>query len=270
MIRPFPAAVLLTFFLGFSISPARAAFDAGAAREAFEQGLASKNAGQLGEAESYFKKAVQEEPSNADYHFELANVFALEYDGALHARDRLKAKEALASASRAFEQASMIRPDFVAAHFNLGVVYKKQQRYEDARNEFKKGMELTASEQPGTPFLMQIASIYEEQGFYDEAEVIYKEALEKDYGNSEIRNALETLGERRQWAAQRERQQQVSQMQNHWQELSAANTQQSSGNGNGLSSLAQQPGVAQLIPSLGSWLMQQMMSRRSASENMNS
>ncbi len=215
--------LLSVLMIHLFIPSLHAAFDAGAAREAFEQGLASKNENRLDEAERNFKKAVEEEPSNADYHFELANIFALEWDNTRYARNPLKAKESLASAARELEQAVMIRPDFIAAHFNLGVVYKKQQKYEEARNKFKKGMELVPPGQPVTPFLMQIASIYEDQGFYDDAEAVYKEALEKDYGNSGIRNALETLGERRQSAAVRERQEQASKLQDHWNELGAAN-----------------------------------------------
>ena len=207
----------------------------GSAHRAFEQGLVSKEAGQLGEAEYYFKKAVEEEPSNADYHFELANVFALERDAALHGRDSLKANESLASAARELEQTLMIRPDFLAAHFNLGVVYKKQQKYEEARAEFKKGMELVPAGQPVTPFLMQIASIYEDQGFYDDAESVYNEAVEKDYGNTEIRNALETLGERRQAAAVRERQSQGSRLQDL-----AAGARSQYGNSGGLLQNGQQ------------------------------
>ncbi len=256
----------LIFHLSLLILPANAAFDEGAAREAFEQGLVSKNAGRLDESERHFKKAVEEEPSNADYHFELANIFALERDAALRGRDALRAKESLASAARALEQTVMIRPDFLAAHFNLGVVYKKQQKYEEARNEFKKGMELVPPSQPVTPFLMQIASIYEDQGFYDDAESVYNDAMEKDYGNTEIRNALETLGERRQTALLRERQEQGSRLQNHWKDLAAAGSQY--GNSGGLlqNGQPQQPGLGQFVPALGAWLVQQMMNRKGNSD----
>ena len=190
---------LLFLILSF-IPPARSESNSKSAREAFGQGLALKNEGRMTEAERYFKKALEEDPSNADYHFELANIFALE-------------RSTLPSAARELEQAVMIRPDFVAAHFNLGVVYKKWGKYEEARAEFKKAMALTPPDQPATPYLMQIGSIYEEQGFYDDAETLYKEALEKDYGNRDIRNALETLNERRASAAQRARREQASQLQ---------------------------------------------------------
>lgn len=258
------AVLLFISSLFFSLF-SHAAFDEGAARQAFEQGLASKDAGRLDESERYFKKAVEEEPSNADYHFELANVFALERDAALHGRDASKAKESLASAARELEQTVMIRPDFLAAHFNLGVVYKKQQKYEEARQEFKKGMDLVPPGQSVTPFLMQIASIYEDQGFYDDAESVYKDALENDYGNTEIRNALETLGERRQASAVRERQEQGTRLQNHWKDLAAAGSPY--GNSGGLlQNGQQQPGLGQFVPALGSWLVQQMMSRKGNSE----
>lgn len=234
----------------------------GSARQAFEQGLISKEAGRLDESERYFKKAVEEEPSNADYHFELANVFALQRDSALHDRDALRAQESLASAARALEQTVMIRPDFLAAHFNLGVVYKKQQKYEEARQEFKKGMELVPPGQPVTPFLMQIASIYEDQGFYDDAESLYNEAMEKDYGNTEIRNALETLGERRQASILRERQTQGSRLQN----LAAAGSRYGSNSGLLQNGQQQAPGLGQFVPALGSWLVQQMMNRKGSAE----
>ena len=190
--------LLLIFFL--LTPPLHAALDSNTARQAFEQGLAAKNENRLNEAEHYFKKALEEEASNADYHFELATVFALQ--------------ENLIAASRELEQAVMIRPDFVAGHFNLGVVYKKRGKFEEARAQFKKAMTLTPPGQSVTPFLMQIASIYEEQGFYDDAESLYKEALEKDYGNAEPRNALETLNERRQASVTQERRSQMAELQN--------------------------------------------------------
>ena len=50
------------------------------AQTAFYRGMLLKEEGKFEEAERFIKKALEFEPSNHEYHFELANVYALRYD----------------------------------------------------------------------------------------------------------------------------------------------------------------------------------------------
>lgn len=175
------------------------------AEEYFQDALDAREAGALEEAEGYFKKALEVEAGNENYHFELANLYALRYDSALKIRGREaqdEAKELLASSARELEQAVMIRQDFVPAHFNLGVVYKKQARYEDARNQFKKVLALNPDAYPA---MLQVGATYEEQGFYDEAESVYEDVRDRGFMNPDVAYSLQGLAERRARAHEAER-----------------------------------------------------------------
>jgi tetratricopeptide (TPR) repeat protein len=153
------------------------------------------NEGALDDAEEQFEEALLREPMNSDYRFELANLYAMRHDEFLQAGDEAGAKEKMEASARELEQAVMARPDFLAAQFNLGVVYKRLGKYENARKQFKKALELNPAQ--GGPAMLQIGATYEEQGFYDEAETIYKELLEKYPNHPELHRSLQELAERR-------------------------------------------------------------------------
>ena len=151
--------------------------------------------GTLDESEEQFKEAIQLEPMNSEYRFELANLYAMRHDELWNMKDGAGALEKLKASKRELEQAVMTKPDFLPAHFNLGVVYKKLAQYENARAQFKEVLKLDLSQ---TPAMLQIGATYEEQGFYDEAQTIYQDLIERYPGHSEFQNALRELAARRQ------------------------------------------------------------------------
>lgn len=161
-------------------------------RPSFEEALQFKNSGQFLEAEKKLKEALQFEPANPDYHFELANVYAARFDLLRKTRAREKAEEMLNLASDQLNQTVMLKPDHAAAHYNLGVLYKRGRRYEEAREEFKKVLSIDPN---SVNAVMQIGAVYEEQGFFDEARDYYRKAKEINYGNTDIDAALEDLKE---------------------------------------------------------------------------
>lgn len=166
--------------------------------EFFREGLELREAGRYGEAESAFQKALHEDIANPDYNFELANLYAAQYDEAFQSKEYERADRLLADAARQLEQAVMIRPDFTAAEFNLGVVYKKQGRYEDARNRFKKIFEQNPENYPA---LLQVGQTYQAQGFYDEAEAVYEQARDElGFRNPDVAYVLEDLAQAREQA----------------------------------------------------------------------
>lgn len=222
-----------------------------APQQAFQKGLELRNEGRYEEAESQFKRALEEEPSNADYHFELANLYAVEYDGALHEKENLRGRQFLESSARELEQALMIRQDFIPAEFNLGVVYKKLARYEDARCLFKQVLQ---SDPNSFQAMHQVAETYELQGFFDEAETVYEEARDRGMPPEEIQNALYELSQQRA-ASSRDHQSQLRQ--------SLGMLQQGMNSGSyGQPQSGGTPGLGSLAP----LLMQQFMKSRGGNQ----
>ncbi len=171
----------------------------GSGSKAFQEGLVFKEQGHLLAAENAFLEALQFEPANADYHFELANIYAARYDQKRQKTDP-RAQELMDRAERSLEQAIMLRPDFIAAHYNLGIIYKQQGLYEEAREQFRRVLELDPNQVQAQ---IQIGSIYEEQGFFDEARDEYLKARDMNVSDREIPSLLADLDEHEAWATQR-------------------------------------------------------------------
>lgn len=225
----------------------------------FHQALELKNNGRLLEAEKKMKDALELEPVNPDYHFELANVYAARFDALRQTRAQDKAKEMLDAACDQLSQTVMMKPDYLAAHYNLGVLYKWSRRFEEAREEFKKVLALDPN---SVNAAMQIGEIYEEQGFFDEAGDWYRKAKQMNYGNPDIDAALEDLKEHE----SRAHQQMLSETRPGLigSQMGTSAQQQilsQSGIGN-----PPQQGIQQAIPYLGSMLMQEFMKRRAKSD----
>lgn len=170
-------------------------------QEHFQRGLTAMNEGDWDEAEENFQEALLLEPMNVDYRFELANLYAVRHDDSYRLGDDEDAQRILESSARELEQVMMAKPDFLAARFNLGVVYKKLGRYEEARQQFKEVLKLDSTQGAA---MVQIGMTYEEQGFHDEAEAIYFELLERYPNHPALQEALRGLAERREQARLRE------------------------------------------------------------------
>ena len=217
----------------------------------FEQALALKKEGRLGQAEAKLKEALQGDPSNPDVHFELANVLAMRYDD--RRAENPEVKKMLKSMARELEQAIMARSDFLAAHYNLGVVYKRQKEFEKAREEFREVLKLDPTSLPAE---MQLGAAYEDQGFFEEAKKGYERAREMDLNNPNIAAALEDL-KRHEELAKRENQPALPPSFTHFRDALA--------NPNGQRYDGQQEASGnfkQAIPYLGSLLLQEFMKRR--------
>ena len=259
----------LTFLL-LSLANASAALEEGPAGEAYEEGVENLRAGRLEEAERNLKDALQLQPVRAEYHFELANVYAAQYDAFLNQGDSAAAGEALRAAGRELEQAVMFQPDYVPAVFNLGVVYKKLGRFEEARDQFKRVLQMEPAQPAG---LLQIGATYEEQGFYDDAESTYAEAGRAYPGQPEIAEALRGLDARRQASRDQsamDLRARASQVQSFLNQAGAGAQpyggypgQQA---GQGASGIQAGQAVQQMLPYVSSWLGQQFMKMKGSRE----
>lgn len=210
-------------------------------------------------AEQHFKSAVGQEPSNADYHFELANVYASQYDQLFSQGVDDKARPLLDLAEQELRQTLMIRPEDVPAMYNLGVVFKRQGDFEGAREQFRKVLVLDAASLQAQ---MQIGASYEEQGFFDEARDEYKKARDFDYYNPDILTAIEDLNRREaesKLAGQGQMQRRMDFL--HAQLRQARLGQLSSGQQVN-SDAGEGASIAQLVPYLGAMIAQQFLQAR--------
>jgi len=231
------------------------------AEHAYHEAVRLRGLGDIAAADRHLKKALDLEPSNAVYHFELANLYALRYDNSAAIKKRNADIGMLELAARELEQALMLDPEYLPARYNLGVVYKRQSKYEQARQKFK---EVLKRDPQQTGALMQIGAVYEEQGFFDEAKTAYQEAKELDFANPEIQAALEDLKLRK------EEYEKNAAFNNSFDNMN----QVMHGVRFSPDSLIEQRrrqgqlgaqsggGMAQALPFLGSWLFQQFMQAR--------
>ncbi len=249
---------ILVLSAGISAIPASAADSPPTAQSFFEKGLRAQSGGQWAEAERDFRKALELDPANPNIHFELANFYAARFDKSRISVLDPGPTEMLNAAARELGQAVMLKPDFLAAYYNLGIVHSRLRRFEEAREDFKRMLELDPGQ---TNARLQIGAIYEQQGFYDEAESVYREAQERDFGNADVHAALEELPRNREVARQR------ASARNLPGPLDQLPPHPSSDGLNQPLALNRNQAIAQVAPQLGSWLMQQWMQRRGDSEN---
>lgn len=241
-------------------------------QEAFQEAMVLKAEGRLVEAEGKLAEALQSEPGNPAYHFELANLYALQHDAYQEiSRDRSGAL--LGRVAHELDQTLMLDPDFLPAQYNLAVTYKRLGEYERAREELRRL--ITKAEKKNDLAMkrnavMQIGLVYQEQGFFEEARDYFLQAREMDYGNLDAQDALENLKQHQQWKEANTRKQDMgrslSAMQQSLSQVSA-----NSRSGSGQSSVSNPYGYSdprstagsqqQMIASLGSMLAQQFLSR---------
>ncbi len=173
-------------------APGQADLNTRDSQEILSEALQLRQQGRFEETEALLLEAVRDEPSNADYHFELGNTYASLYDNWHGKQNDPRLQTILRASEHELKQAVMFRPGHTAARYNLGVIYKREGRYEDAREEFHRILEI----QPGMPAaLYQVGATYEAQGFYDEAKDAYLAAHEQSPDAPEIEEALERLRE---------------------------------------------------------------------------
>ncbi len=207
----------------------------------FSHALKSKAEGRALMAERLFRKAIELQPDNADYHFELGNLY-LERNNLSGARMEL-------------EQTTMIDPLHLPAHYNLGLVYRETGWMGEARQEFRRVLELDPQ---NVKAQLQIGYTYQAENFTDEARDAFHRAREMDLSDPEPERALEDLDQYEQEARARNQQS---------MEQSLSRNQQFLGFGNSSNANPQQGSGQQALIQAGALLIQRMMSRNSQKEN---
>jgi len=217
--------------------------------------LTGKTNPELFEMERDLQSQLGKDPGNADLYYRISTVYATLFD-----RTRTQKGGAsvdwLTKSRDALEKVLMIRPEDKVAHYNLGVVYKRRGQMERAREELKKTIRLCQPEQD-TYLLcaswLQIGSVYEEQGFFDEAKEAYLNAREFDYENPDIQEALREVAAKKKEG--RSGGGPSSLAVNPMGNSMAANSQTAAAMGQDPNA-QDQGGIAQALPALGQALMQ--------------
>lgn len=165
-------------------------------------GLGAKSDAELIAAVRELQEKVGKDPSNMDLYLKLSEIYSALFDRTR--KKNAQANEWLIKSADALERVVMAKPDHKVALYNLGVVYKRQGKMERAREELRKAARACDPKEDSyllTAIWLQIGSVYEEQGFFDEAKEAYEKAQDYDYGNEDIRSALLDLKEKKAAAA---------------------------------------------------------------------
>jgi tetratricopeptide (TPR) repeat protein len=90
-----------------------------------------------------------------------------------------------------FLKATQIMPDFLEAHYNLGLIYANRDRAKEAAEEFEKVLALEPKFDPGIYFLL--ASAYQESGNAGSAITALQEGLKRKPGDARMLKGLAYL-----------------------------------------------------------------------------
>ncbi len=184
--------------------------DLEASQAYFVKGNRLKDAGRLDESIANYKKALEFNWEDAEYHKKLAEVYVLQGEfesaiaccnvalkfkpnfapayltigNALHAQDKLE------MAIKAYLQALEIQPRFAEASANLGSMYYKLGQLTQATNCYQKALEIN-------PILcsvnVMLGDVLQQQGKLDAAIACYQKVLQLQPGDASTAEKLSSL-----------------------------------------------------------------------------
>ena len=236
--------------LAFVPDPARASGEQ--ARIHFLQALKAKQEGNLLAAESLLQKAVEIEPQNPDFRFELGNLYV--------------ERGNLEGARMELEQTVMVAPVHIPAHYNLGLVYRDLGLTGEARAQFREVLELDPSNVKAE---LQIGYTYEQEGFLDEARQAFERAKDMDMTNPEPSNALEKLAQAENEAQYKTRREMAESFQRNQNFLYFPDSQPPPGSTDSQLNRSSQPSGKEALVQAGAVLIQELLSRRSRASSEN-
>ena len=168
-------------------------------RDPSGEDLSGKSDVELIGMERELRTKLGHEPSNADLYYRLSTVYATLFDRTRKQKGG-QSSEWLVKSRDALDKVLMLRPEDKVAHYNLGVVYKRLGQMERAREDLRKAIQFCNPQQDVYLLCaswLQIGSVYEEQGFLEEAKEAYLQAREFDYENPDIQEALRDVDAKR-------------------------------------------------------------------------
>jgi len=161
--------------------------------------LSGKSDGELFVMEREIQQELAKDPGNSGLYKHLSSVYTTLFDRTRKQKGQWST-EWLTRSRDALEKVLMIGPEDKVTHYNLGVVYKRLGEMERAREELKKAIRLCIPARDAyllSACWYQIGSVYEEQGFFEDAKESYMKAREFDYGNEDIQEAIHAVDAKR-------------------------------------------------------------------------
>lgn len=184
--------------------------DLEAAQAYFVKGNRLKDAGRLDEAIANYKKALEFNWEDAEYHKKLAEVYVLQGEfesaiaccnlalkfkpnfaaayltmgNALHAQDKLE------MAIKAYLQALEIQPIFAEANANLGSMYYKLGQLAQATNYYQKALVINPNL---CSVNVMLGDVLQQQGKLDAAIACYQKVLQLQPGDTRTAEKLSSL-----------------------------------------------------------------------------
>ncbi|MFA6100080.1 MAG: tetratricopeptide repeat protein [Patescibacteria group bacterium] len=139
-----------------------------------------------------FEAALEREPNNPVYSTEIGKIYVMKSDAAaalLQAKDETQRKDAekavkdnLDKASEWFNRAIQAKADYAPAHYNLGLVYERQDRTKDAIAK----LEQVVSDSKDVGVAFELALLYYRDNQKDKSMNMFEQiiALSPDYANA--------------------------------------------------------------------------------------
>ena len=138
-------------------------------------GLVASSRGNLAEAERLLRQAVEWNPDSSALHNNLGEV--------LRERGRLEEAEPL------YRKALALNPDNPAPYGNLGIIYAERKQFAEAEQTFRALLERSMGN-ARLPALVNLATVCGEQGKLEEAERLFREALQLAPNHPRVANSF--------------------------------------------------------------------------------
>lgn len=149
-----------------------------------------------------YMDALAHEPNNPVFMDEIGKIYVLRSDAyrtALNSKDEKQKTDAqtgvtseLDKAADWFNKAIAVKPDYTPSHFNLGLVYERQGKLDDAIRKLEDVLKQTPKD---ATVAFQLATLYERNNQTDQARIMFEQIVAAQPDNANARWLLSMIYE---------------------------------------------------------------------------